>query len=118
MYCCYRFCCTIVTIFVVLLLPLLLHCDYRFCCISNFLLQKMRSVLLHRGISTSVQIFWLSFGCRKERSDARFETKTDIRKGGENYFDTKIDIGKEVQNFVLLTSIQCELTPINTTNCS
>jgi len=38
MYCCYRFCCTIVTIFVVLLLPLLLHCDYRFCCISNFLL--------------------------------------------------------------------------------
>lgn len=41
MYCCYRFCCTIVTIFVVLLLPLLLHCDYRFCCISNFLLQEM-----------------------------------------------------------------------------
>ncbi len=45
MYCCYRFCCTIVTIFVVLLLPLLLHCDYRFCCISNFLLQLRFDIL-------------------------------------------------------------------------
>lgn len=42
-------------------------------------IRKMRSVLLRRGISTSVRIFWLSFGCRKERSDARFETKTDVQ---------------------------------------
>lgn len=42
MYRCYRFCCIIVTIFVVLLFPFSLHCDYRFCCISNFLLQHYK----------------------------------------------------------------------------
>ena len=41
MYRCYRFCCIIVTIFVVLLFPFSLHCDYRFCCISNFLLHVL-----------------------------------------------------------------------------
>jgi len=36
----------------------------------------------------------------------------------KNRSHTKINVEKGVQNFVLLTSIQCELTPINTTNCS
>ena len=44
MYRCYRFCCIIVTIFVVLLFPFSLHCDYRFCCISNFLLQNKQLI--------------------------------------------------------------------------
>lgn len=73
MYCCYRFCCTIVTIFVVLLLPLLLHCDYRFCCISNFLLQKTFGIFSNYPILFEkwIEMFWIIHALQKRVRNKR-----------------------------------------------